>query len=51
MGCCSSTPSGPKLPVYGENFNYVAMVMGEYNEFILIHPRQELVNVVINVLR
>ena len=42
--------SGP-IPNYGENFEYVAMIMRQYDKFILIHAHKDVVNVVTNVVR
>ena len=42
--------SGP-IPNYGENFEYVAMIMRQYDKFILIHAKKDVINAVTNVVR
>ena len=46
-----SAQSGPRIPNYGDSFEYVAMVMRQSNKFVVIHAHQEVVNAVSNVVR
>ena len=42
--------SGP-IPNYGENFEYVAMVMRQYDKFVLLHAKKDVINCITNIVR
>ena len=47
MGTEFSAP----IPNYGENFEYVGMVMRQYDKFILLHANKDVVDAVTNIVR